>query len=133
MSWLGNLLQQSIKWNAHALAYECATFCVQYIVDSNWNVVLELIRIDCLQKLDVLTKVVALLSGLELAKPNGGHKYSVSIEGIKHLLLKEYQSNNPCLFPHVIIFSKKQMHNRLLYKPFLLKVLHGHGWGKSQP
>lgn len=33
MRWLGNLLQQSIKWNAHALAYEFATFlCTIYCV-----------------------------------------------------------------------------------------------------
>ena len=120
MSWLGNLLQQSIKWNAHALAYEFATFCVQYIVYSNWNVVLELTRMDWLQQLDVSTKVVALLCGLELAKSNG----------VTSTLSQQKESNtssskSTCqtthVYFHVVIFSKKHMQNRLLYKPLLLQ------------
>lgn len=120
MSWLGNLLQQSIKWNAHALAYEFATFCVQYIVYSNWNAVLELTRMDWLQQLDVSTKVVALLCGLELAKSNG----------VTSTLSQQKESNtssskSTCQTTHVyfrvVIFSKKHMQNRLLYKPLLLQ------------
>lgn len=120
MSWLGNLLQQSIKWNAHALAYEFATFCVQYIVYSNWNAVLELTRMDWLQQLDVSTKVVALLCGLELAKSNG----------VTSTLSQQKESNtssskSTCqtthVYFHVVIFSKKHMQNRLLYKPLLLQ------------
>ena len=132
MRWLGNLLQQSIKWNAHALAYEFATFCAQYIVYSNWNVVLELTRMDWLQQLDVSTKVVASLCGLELAKSNGGHKYSVSIEGIKHLLLKEYLSNNPCLFSCSYLLEEAHAKQTAIQTTSLI-VLHRHGQVKSQP
>lgn len=120
MRWLGNLLRQSIKWNAHALAYEFATFCVQYIVYSNWNVVLELMRMDWLQQLDVSTKVMALLCGLELAKSNGGTSTLSQLTESNTSSSKSTCQTTHVYF-HVVIFSKRHMQNRLLYKPLLLQ------------